>query len=118
MEETALINTECLWRPNSGCEHRDAVVVSFSSGDNDVKDKLCFRQPCTAVTRQNEECLSQLIHIGQWMTTCVELKIGFGVSEAMVTILEYHKVCTRWVPQKLKQEQKGHCMHVCQDLLN
>ena len=26
---------ECQWRPNSGCEHSEARVVSFSSSDGD-----------------------------------------------------------------------------------
>ena len=30
MEETALINTECLWRPNSGDDNGDDVGISQS----------------------------------------------------------------------------------------
>ena len=32
-------------------------------------------------------------------------------------MLEYHKVCVRWVPQMLTRELKEHHMQVCQDLL-
>ena len=32
--------------------------------------------------------------------------------------LERHKVCARWIPQMITQEQKEHHMKVSQDLLN
>ena len=32
-------------------------VVRFGSGDSDMKDKLCYGWPCTAVTPWNEELL-------------------------------------------------------------
>ena len=35
-----------------------------------------------------------------------------------MAMLEYCKVCARWVHQMLTQEQKEHHMQVCQDLLN
>ena len=76
-------------------------VVRFSNGNSDVKDKPCSGWPCTAVTPQNEEHLDQLIRANQWITTrelCTELNIGFNVLEMMMATLEYHKVCTRWVP--------------------
>jgi hypothetical protein len=96
-------------------------VARFSSGDSDVKDKPRSGQPCTAVTPRNEEHLDQLIHMNQRITTrelCTELNIGCNVLEVMMATLEYHKVCTRWVPRMLTQEHKEHRMQVCQDLLN
>ena len=36
----------------------------------------------------------------------------------MVAMLEYCKVCARWIPRMLMQEHKEHRMQVCQDLLN
>ena len=33
-------------------------VLHFNSGDSNVKDKPCSRQPCTTVTPQNEVLLS------------------------------------------------------------
>ena len=56
-----------------------------------------------------------------WITTMAlptELDIHFNALEMMVAMLEYCKVCARWVPQMLTQEQKEHHMQVCQDLLN
>ena len=37
-------------------------VVCFNSGDSDVKNKPCSRQPCMSVIPPNEEHLDQLIH--------------------------------------------------------
>ena len=96
-------------------------VARFSSGDSNMKDKPCFRQPCTAVTPRNEERLDQLIRANQQITTrelCMELNIRFSALETMVATLEYHKVCARWVPRILTQEHKEHRMQVCQDLLD
>jgi len=62
-------------------------VVHSSSGDSDVKDKLCSRWPCTIVTPQNEERLDQLICKNWKITTrelCTELNNGFNVLEIMV----------------------------------
>jgi len=73
-------------------------VVHSSSGDSDVKDKLCSRWPCTIVTPQNEERLDQLICKNWKITTrelCTELNNGFNVLEIMVATYEYHKGCTQ-----------------------
>ena len=76
-------------------------VVCFSSDDSDVKDKPCSKQPCTAITPQNAECLDQLIYLNQQIMTkelCMELNISFRMLEMMVAMLEYCKVCTRCIP--------------------
>jgi len=49
---------------------------------------------------------------------CTELNISCNALETMVAMLEYRKVCARWVPRMLTQEHKEHCMQICQDLLN
>jgi len=95
--------------------------VRSSIGNNDVKYKPCSRWPCTTVTSQNEEHLDQLIYANWQITTrelCTELNTGFNAFEMMVAVLDYCKVCARWVPQMLTQEPKEHCMQVYQDLLN
>ena len=92
----------------------------FGSGDSDVKDKPCSGLPYTAV-KLHEECLSQLIHINQWITTgelYMKVNVVFKVLETMVAMLLYGNVCTRWIPYMLTQEQKEHRMQVFQDLLN
>ena len=49
---------------------------------------------------------------------CVELNISFSVLEMTLAMLEYHKICTKWVSQMLTQKQKDYHLQVCQDLLN
>jgi len=38
-------------------------MLCFSSGERDVKDKPCSRQPCTSVIPQNEDSLDQFLCI-------------------------------------------------------
>jgi len=89
-------------------------VVCFSSVNSNVKDKPCSGWPCTAVTPQNEEHLesSSMLTGRLQQGNCTDLNTGFSVLETMVTMLEYHKVCARWIPQMLTQE---HHMQVCQE---
>ena len=49
------------WWPNS--EYKHSEVVCFSTGDSDVKDKLCSGWPCTTVPPENEEWLDQPISV-------------------------------------------------------
>ena len=48
----------------------------------------------------------------------MELNISFSTLEMMGATLEYCKAGTGWFLQMLAQEQKEHCVQVCQDLLN
>jgi len=57
---------EHFWRPNSGCVHSKVVGGAFSTRKSDIKDNLCSKWPCMAVTPCSEECLDQLIHVNQW----------------------------------------------------
>ena len=52
------------------------------------------------------------------MALPTELDIHFNALEMMVAMLEYCKVCAKWVSQMFTQEQKEYCTPVCQDLLN
>jgi len=65
--------TECLRRPNSGCEHSEKCVVQFSSGDNNVGDKPHSKWPCTTITAQNEEHLDQIFSTN-WVMVVIVLK--------------------------------------------
>lgn len=85
-----------------------------------MKDKPHSGQLCTAVIPRYES-LHQLLCTNWWIMTrnlCMELNIGCSALEMMVAMLEYHKVCTSWVPQMFAQGQKEHHMQACQDLLN
>jgi hypothetical protein len=112
---------ERLQRPNSGCEHSEEVVGAFQQWRQRCDRQATFWWPCTSVNPQNEECFDQLISSSRRITTrelCTELNIGFNALEMMFAMLEYCKVCARWVLWMLTQEHKDHLMQVCQDLLN
>jgi len=77
-------------------------VLRFSSGNSNMRDKPHSRWPLTAVAPWNEEYLNQLICMNQQITTrelCKELNNGFNASEKAMTVLGYHKVCSKWVHQ-------------------
>jgi hypothetical protein len=64
-------------------------VALFSSGDSDMKAKPHSRQPCTAITPQNEEHLDQLNHANRRITAgelCTELNISFSALGTMVAL--------------------------------
>ena len=46
------------------------------------------------------------------------VNIGCNALETMVAMLEYRKVCARWVPRMFTREHKEQRMQVCQELLN
>ena len=48
----------------------------------------------------------------------MELDNSFNVLEIIVATLESSNICVRQVTQMYSQEQKEHCMQVCQNLLN
>ena len=50
--------------------------VYFSSGDSYVEDKPRSRQPCTAVTPQNEEHLNEIICANQLVVMTMLKKSG------------------------------------------
>lgn len=95
-------------------------VSRFRSNDCTVEDKPRCGRPCTAVTSENEQRLDHLIRWNRRITTrevCLELDIGFNAVETMLGNLGYRKVCARWVPRNLTQEQKDQRVAMCQDLL-
>ena len=74
----------------------DEWHMLFSSGGSDMKDKPCSRQPCTAVTPHNKDCLNQVIHTNWQIMTrelCTELNIAFSALETMEAMMQYCKVC-------------------------
>ena len=77
---------------------------TFQSDGSSVKDEPYFDMTmhscCTIKRRVLIICVNQQITIRE---LCKELNTGFSVLEVMVVMLEYQKVCARWVPQMLTQ---------------
>jgi len=78
-------------------------LVRFSTGNSDIKDShVSDTHAHLSHHKQNEECPNQLIRTNWQMTIrepCAELNISFTALKAIVAVLEYIKVCARWVPQ-------------------
>ena len=73
--------------------------------------------PCSAAMPDNE----QLIHADWWSMAkelCAQLNVGCNALEKMFDNLGYRKVCARWVPWMLTQDQKNYRMKICRDLLD
>ena len=82
-------------------------VVHFIHDNSDVKYKPRSGRPLRSCHTMKQRALQSAISASQWIMTrelCMELNIGFSALETVVVMLEYHKVCTRWVPQMLTQE--------------
>ena len=96
-------------------------VRRFEGGDTDVYDKPRSGRPSTANNDENEERLDQLIRQNRRITIAemrAELDVGVRALEAMLSSLGYSKVCARWVPRMLTQENKENRLSVSRDLLN
>ncbi|KAG8222260.1 hypothetical protein J437_LFUL001458 [Ladona fulva] len=86
-------------------------VRHFKGGEKGVHDKPRPGRPCTAVIPQIEERLNQLIRADRWITTrelCANLNVGCNALETMLEHFGYRKICARWVPRMLTEEQKTH----------
>ena len=96
-------------------------VRRFESGESDVEDKARSGRPHTATTPENEARLDGLIRADRRITVNEmreELGVGVSAVETMLSSLGYSKVCARWVPRMLTQDQKDRRRDVCQDLLD
>jgi len=65
----------------------------------------------TVVISWNKEHFNQLIFENQQITTRkppTELNIGFNALKTVVAMLEYHNVCTRWVPQCSHRNRRSY----------
>jgi len=111
---------ERLQRPNSRCEHSEAIGGALSAVVTDRKKNhnldsyaQVSHHKMMSISNSSSLWLSRL-----WPGNCTERNIGFNALEMMVVTLEYHGVCTRWVTWLHMQEQKEHNVQICWDLLN
>lgn len=86
-----------------------------------MKDKARCGRPHTTTTPQSEVRLDGLICADRRITVNEmreELGVGNSEVETMLSSLGYSKVCARWLPKMLTQDQKDQRRDVCQDLLD
>ena len=87
-------------------------VKAFKAGKFSVEDDTCPGRPKTSVTKANIAAVKIV----------VEQDARLSVKEGSVqTILKKHldlrKVCARWVPHLVTEEQKTQCLKCAQELL-
>ena len=90
----------------------------FRAGGDSVKDLPRSGRPNTSTTQLHVQAVEQIIiqdrrfslqHVAE------EVGISFGSTQHIVTeILEYRKVCARWVPKILTQVHRFHRVLQCQ----
>jgi hypothetical protein len=91
---------ERLQRPNSGCEHSEAVGGEFQQWWPRCEWQATFQAALPSCQPGNEERLDQSICANRRITNsklCTELNVCFNAQETMLATLEYRKVCARCV---------------------
>jgi hypothetical protein len=63
---------------------------------------------------------NDIIHVDQRITSqqlAVQLSVSNGSAMAIIDVLGYSKVCTRWVPRNLTTEHRRQKKAICSELL-
>jgi len=96
-------------------------VRAFEDGDESVSDKARSGRPCEAVTSEKIAKADDLVSNDPHITT-TELASQVGISRERITHilrneLDFHKVCAKWVPHKLSEDNKRLRVEVSKQLL-
>ena len=106
----------------------DALAVSaiwkwvkrFKHGKRGIRDETRPGRPKVSATPEKLQKLDDLIKANRRIRVtdlAEQLACSVGSVVNMVRQLGYHKVCARWVPRELTQEQKENRRRTCEDLL-
>ncbi|CAG8548229.1 3254_t:CDS:2 [Cetraspora pellucida] len=96
-------------------------VKAFSNGKEAIEDEPCPGRPCEATIPQNIAKVKNLV-IGDPHTTTKELANLVGISQGAITgiltkELGMVKICAKWVPHVLTDEQRRKQVEVSKKLL-
>ena len=96
-------------------------VHAFKDGDESVSDNACSGHPCKAVMSEKIAKADDFISNNPHITT-TELASQVGISRERITHilrneLGFHKVCAKWVPHKLSEDNKRLRVEVSKELL-
>jgi hypothetical protein len=93
----------------------------FKNGVSSVADAERPGRPHTAYRTDTVENVEEVIRENHRVTTddvALELCTSHGSARhTMHNVLQYHKVCARWVPRQFTQELKEQPMDACKKLL-
>ena len=102
---------EHLWRPNSGCEHSEALGGAFQQWQQWQERHAMFQMATHSCHTEKWRVSLSANYANRWivaMELSTEFDISFNASETMIAMLEYHRICTWLVPQI--HRNKEHCM--------
>ena len=96
-------------------------VKAFKAGKFSVEGDTCPGRPKTSVTKANIAAVKIVVEQDARVSV-KDIASCTGISEGSVqTILKKHldlrKVCPRWVPHLLTEEQKTQCLKCARELL-
>jgi len=97
-------------------------IKRFQYGQTSVKDEERAGRPSTSITDSNVEDAHAMI-LENRRVTIDELANHFEISHGSAydiihNRLGFCKVCARWVPKELTEEQKNNRVAICQRLLD
>jgi len=112
---------EMLWQAYGGETFSCAAVFQwwrhFKDGNTCVIDKACSGRPSTAVMDVNIAKAAELLENDRRLMLrklSVSMNISFERTQHVVTeILQMRRVCARWVPRNLTEEQMQRRVQVC-----
>jgi hypothetical protein len=92
-------------------------IEMYKNGCTSVTDGERSGHPTTATTTQNEERAREPILQNRRVTVdeiAKQMNISIGSAYSVVhDNLQFHKVCARWIPKELMNEQKRMCLDIC-----
>ena len=96
-------------------------IATFKGGEEEIKDKARSGRPREAVTSEKIAKADDFISNDPHITT-TELASQVGISRERITHilrneLGFHKVCAKWVPHKLSEDNKRLRVEVSKELL-
>ena len=97
-------------------------IEKFQQGRTSVKDEERAGRPSTSITDSNVEDARAMI-LENRRVTIDEVANHFELSHGSAydiihNRLGFRKVCARWVPKELTEEQKNNRVAICQRLLD
>jgi histone-lysine N-methyltransferase SETMAR len=97
-------------------------ISAFKNGDESISDKTRSGRPCEAVTPGNiakvEELVSEDPHIS---TSELANQVGIScerIGHILHNELNLHKVCSKWIPHRLSEENKKKRVELSKELLD
>ena len=84
-----------------------------------LDDKPRSGHPSTSRTHDKSTFTNELIQENRGITIeelAANLEVSVGSAFSIVKSLGYHKICSKWVPKKLSQEQKHARVRACREL--